>query len=112
MERRKGGRRVSQFSDMTIDELIDLHQRIDQLIDQTISTEKLALRQKLARIEQYERHNRLDQPAAEARHSRKRVRAKYRNPHSGETWRGRGKLPRWMVALIEQGANREDFRID
>jgi hypothetical protein len=82
MERRKSGRRPSQFSDMTTDELIDLDQRIDQLIVQTISVEKFALRQKLARIEEYE-HNHLDQPAAEAKDSRKRVCAKYRNPHSG-----------------------------
>lgn len=109
---RKGGRRLDQFGEMAIDELIDLHQHIDQLIEQSVSREKLALRQKLARIEQYERHRLLDQPAAEAKDSRKRARAKYRNPHSGETWSGRGRLPRWMVALIEQGAKREDFRID
>jgi DNA-binding protein H-NS len=108
---RKGGMRVDHLGDMAIDELIDLHQHVDQLIEQGLSTEKLALRQKLARIEQYERHKGLDQPAAEARDSRKSARAKYRNPDSGETWSGRGRLPRWMVALIEQGAEREDFLI-
>jgi DNA-binding protein H-NS len=36
---------------------------------------------------------------------------KYRDPVSGATWSGRGKVPRWMRHLIEQGAKRDDFRI-
>lgn len=37
--------------------------------------------------------------------------AKYKNPFTGETWTGRGKTPKWMVELIEQGKSKEDFLI-
>ena len=36
---------------------------------------------------------------------------KYRGP-GGETWAGRGAMPRWMAAAIEEGKSREDFLID
>jgi DNA-binding protein H-NS len=38
------------------------------------------------------------------------VAAKYRGPN-GETWSGRGLMPRWMSALVSQGKKKEDFVI-
>jgi DNA-binding protein H-NS len=38
------------------------------------------------------------------------VAAKYRGPN-GETWSGRGLLPRWLAALVAQGKSKEDFAI-
>lgn len=38
------------------------------------------------------------------------VAAKYRGPE-GQTWSGRGLTPRWLVALVEQGQNKDDFLI-
>lgn len=38
------------------------------------------------------------------------VAPKYRGP-SGETWSGRGLLPRWLAALEAQGSRKEDFAI-
>jgi DNA-binding protein H-NS len=35
---------------------------------------------------------------------------KYRGPH-GETWSGRGRLPRWLSSLEGEGRNREEFRV-
>ena len=36
--------------------------------------------------------------------------AKYRGPQ-GETWSGRGLMPRWLTALVAQGKTKEDFAI-
>ncbi len=33
----------------------------------------------------------------------------YRGP-SGETWSGRGRVPKWLQALEAEGRNREEFR--
>jgi DNA-binding protein H-NS len=41
----------------------------------------------------------------------RKVAAKYRGP-GGETWAGRGAMPRWMAAAIKDGKKREDFLID
>jgi DNA-binding protein H-NS len=40
-----------------------------------------------------------------------KVAPKYRGP-GGETWAGRGAMPRWMAAAIKEGKTREDFLID
>ena len=38
------------------------------------------------------------------------VPAKFRGPN-GESWSGRGLMPRWLSALVAQGKSREDFAI-
>ncbi len=38
------------------------------------------------------------------------VAAKYRGPN-GETWTGRGLMPRWLSALVAQGQTRDEFAI-
>ena len=38
------------------------------------------------------------------------VAAKYRGPQ-GETWSGRGLMPRWLSALVAQGQTKEEFAI-
>jgi DNA-binding protein H-NS len=35
--------------------------------------------------------------------------AKYRNPETGATWSGRGRMPKWLAVAQEQGRNREEF---
>jgi DNA-binding protein H-NS len=40
-----------------------------------------------------------------------KVAPKYRGP-DGETWAGRGAMPRWMAAALKEGKTREDFLID
>lgn len=44
--------------------------------------------------------------------TRKAVEPRYRNKNNtSDTWTGRGKQPRWLVAEIEKGAKLEDFLI-
>jgi DNA-binding protein H-NS len=38
-----------------------------------------------------------------ARRKYPRVLPKYRNPQTSETWSGRGKRPRWLVAAMKSG---------
>ena len=41
---------------------------------------------------------------------RKPVVAKYRNaPAGGETWSGRGRVPKWLAAELAKGRKREEF---
>jgi len=40
-----------------------------------------------------------------------KVAAKYRHPETGQTWSGRGILPKWMAEEIAKGKKREDFAI-
>lgn len=43
---------------------------------------------------------------------RRKVKAKYRHPKTGETWAGRGHMARWLRREIEAGAKKEDFLVD
>ncbi|MDP1612358.1 MAG: H-NS histone family protein [Sulfuritalea sp.] len=43
--------------------------------------------------------------------SRKAVAAKYRNPANGDAWSGRGRVPKWLVALEGVGRKREEFAV-
>lgn len=44
--------------------------------------------------------------------TRKVVEPRYRNKNnSADTWTGRGKKPRWLVAELDKGAKLEDFVI-
>ena len=53
-------------------------------------------------------------PAAaklKANDKRLKVKAKYRNKKTGDTWAGRGKQPRWMTAELKAGKKRDDFLV-
>lgn len=43
--------------------------------------------------------------------ARSKVKPKYRNPATGETWSGRGKRPRWFAAALAAGKKEKDFLI-
>ena len=39
------------------------------------------------------------------------VAPKYRNAQTGETWTGRGKMPRWLQNAVDSGNSKESFLI-
>ena len=39
------------------------------------------------------------------------VAPKYRHPQTGETWSGRGKMPRWLQAAVDAGQSKDSFLI-
>ena len=41
-----------------------------------------------------------------------KVKPKYRDGRTGETWAGRGVYPRWLAAAMKSGKKLEDFLID
>jgi len=43
--------------------------------------------------------------------AKRSVAPKYRHPKTGETWSGRGKAPRWLMAAEADGASRASFLI-
>jgi DNA-binding protein H-NS len=41
----------------------------------------------------------------------RKIKPMYRNPKTGETWSGRGRAARWIVALEKAGRKRAEFLI-
>jgi DNA-binding protein H-NS len=103
---------------MDFDELWLLHEELTKILSEKISAEKLELEKRLAqlnRVEQigevgpYSAVPRIDRPQ---RRKYPKVLPKYCNPSAPEeTWSGRGKQPRWLVAALQSGQRLEDFLI-
>ena len=92
----------AELDQMSTDDLWSLHVEVSQLLQQRIQTEKLHLEERLKQL-QAPRSGRRPYPA---------VAPKYCNPdHPSETWAGRGRQPRWLVALLRSGKRIDDFRI-
>jgi len=91
-----------EFEQLSTDDLWSLHVEVSQLLQQRIQTEKLRLEERL----------KLLRAPVSDRRSYPSVPPKYRNPDQpSETWAGRGKQPRWLVAQLRSGKRIDDFRI-
>ena len=103
---------------MSIDDLWTLHETVSQILSERIASEKRELEKRLAYLNggrdaiakgaELASHNGEGKP----RRKYPRVLPKYRNPSMpSETWSGRGKQPRWLVAAIKSGRKIDDFKI-
>lgn len=102
---------------LSVDELSDLYDQVRHALTERIQVEKQKLEQKLMTLNAGPvSHRPGAKPAIIPLKGRRRgypaVRPKYKNPeNSAETWAGRGKQPRWLVAQVEAGKRIEDFLI-
>ena len=92
----------AELDRMSTDVLWSLHVEVSQLLQQRIKQKKLQLEERLTRL----------QAPASGRRPYPPVPPRYRNPDQpSETWAGRGKRPRWLVAQLKSGRRIEDFSI-
>ncbi|HYJ88735.1 MAG TPA: H-NS histone family protein [Pyrinomonadaceae bacterium] len=104
---------------MSIDEMWQLHEEISRVLSVRLTSEKRELEKRLAQLRRDQETRQLDLPdsqsLSDARRERRkypRVLPKYRNPEEhSETWSGRGKQPRWLVAALKDGHKIEEFVI-
>ena len=101
--------RNSKLSEMSLDELWDLHERVGAILSDRIEDEKKKLEQQLNQLAR--RVTELS-PRSPQRRSYPKVEAKFRNPDNpSDTWSRRGKTPRWLASLIAAGRKLDEFRI-
>jgi DNA-binding protein H-NS len=92
----------TELDRLSTDDLWSLHVEVSELLQQRIQAEKLQLEERLKLL-------RTPEPGRRPYPS---VPPKYRNPDQpSETWAGRGKQPRWLVAQLRSGKRIEDFKI-
>jgi DNA-binding protein H-NS len=101
---------------MSLDDLWSLHEEISGILSDRIKAEKHELEKRLAVLGGglavlADSGGSGVSPTAKARRKYPRVLPKYRNPQTSETWSGRGKRPRWLVAAVKSGRRIEEFRI-
>lgn len=98
---------------MSLDELWQLHEELNELLSVRLNAEKRALEKRLAQLRrENEAANAPAAPASRERRPYPQVHPKYRNPHAPyETWSGRGKQPKWLTAALRTGRTIDDFLI-
>jgi DNA-binding protein H-NS len=105
---------VSDFDLMSIDELWSLHEKLATTLAARLNSEKALLEVRLKQLNQQLPSEHQAKPSVlnGERRPYPAVVPKYRNPNdASQTWSGRGKRPRWLVALLKTGKQIEDFRI-
>lgn len=103
---------------MDFEELWLLHEELTKILAEKITAEKRELEKRLAQLNQPAQFGEAEGGTVEAgtgqppRRKYPKVVPKYSNPlQPTETWSGRGKQPRWLVAALRSGHTLEEFRI-
>jgi len=97
----------TELERMSTDDLWFLHVEVSQLLQQRIQQEKLRLEERLKRLQ-----TSLVARVESGRRPYPPVLPKYFNPDQpSETWAGRGKRPRWLVAQLKSGKRIDDLRV-
>jgi DNA-binding protein H-NS len=106
---------------MSLDEMWRLHEEISHLLSIRLASEKHQLESRLSQLRNEKEIHQPEQPEPSPskvtvrlpRRKYPRVVPKYRNSNEpSETWSGRGKQPRWLVAAVNAGHTIEEFLID
>src|ERR1700687_4443945 len=97
---------------MSIDEMWHLHEEISRVLSVRLTSEKRELEKRLAQLRREKELRQPEQTETSSatitvlvpRRKYPHVFPKYRNPKEpSETWSGRGKQPRWLVAAVNAG---------
>ena len=102
--------RSKNLENMSFAELTGMQARIERMKHEKQNAERVAVRQKLT--DMAKEHGFDIRDLFDARRKGKgSVAVKYRDS-AGNTWTGRGRMPRWMTAATKGGkAKKEDFLI-
>jgi DNA-binding protein H-NS len=103
--------RQKNFSSMTLEQLLDLRNTLDEYLGE----KREQLQNSLAALEHMSGLHQ-GKPGRQIRAPHpskgKKVRPKYRNPEEpSQTWAGRGAQPRWLRAQLVAGKRLEDFAV-
>jgi DNA-binding protein H-NS len=110
--------RKQDLEAMDFEELWLLHEELTKILAEKITAEKQELEKRLAQLNRPEPVGDTEASSTEAsigqppRRKYPKVVPKYYNPlQPTETWSGRGKQPRWLVAALQSGHTLDEFRI-
>jgi DNA-binding protein H-NS len=102
----------SELKSMSADELWALHEIVARLLTEKITAEKRELEERLRLLSGGTQVSAKPLSGSRERRPYPRVFPKFRNPQQpSESWSGRGKKPRWLVAQLKSGHKMEEFRI-
>jgi DNA-binding protein H-NS len=99
----------SQLEKLPLDDLWQLHERINLILKQRLEDQNRKLQRRLNELGPKFNGSHNDQVA---RRPYPRVEPKFRNLEDpSETWSGRGRQPRWVITFLAAGRTIDDLRI-
>jgi DNA-binding protein H-NS len=100
----------NSLDSMSFAELAQMQARIERLKVEKQNSERNELRQRIIAMAK-EHGFEISDLFSNGRNGKGSLAVKYRDPHNTEnTWTGRGRMPRWLVAATKGGkAQKEDF---
>ena len=100
----------SDLEFMSIDELWDFQNKVATTLTAKLTAEMRILDDRLRQLNHQLQIDKIGK--SQKRKAYPAVSPKFRNPVvPSETWSGRGKQPRWLVARLASGSHIDDFRI-
>jgi DNA-binding protein H-NS len=105
---REGESLKSDFEKMAVEELWRLREEITEVLRRKITEEERKLERRLALLHGTLLAEKVGSGAQ--RRPYPKVLPKYRNPaEPAETWSGRGKRPKWVIAQLKSGKKLDDL---
>lgn len=109
---------VAWFGNLSYDEQRDTLGQMQQAHDRARSAKRAELESQLAALG-YEMPKKRGRPRAanggsrapQKRVARAKVKAKYRDPKTNETWSGRGRMARWLKSKLDAGEKIEKYLV-
>jgi DNA-binding protein H-NS len=109
----------SDLEELSLDDLWALHEQISKILSSRIIAEKQQLERRLDQLNHGKStrnsgalEKTTELKAKGSRRKYPKVFPKYQNPAvPSETWSGRGKQPRWLVAALRSGRTIQEFEI-
>jgi len=101
------------YESMSVDQLWTIHEKITVMLASKMISEKSSLENRLRQLNRRFHTEKVPPDRERARRPYPTVFPKFQNPaQPSETWAGRGKQPRWLIAQLRSGKQMDDFRID
>lgn len=96
------------LKNMDVDALLALRSQIDG----QLATRRTDLQKQLARLQKASTDGPVAGNGRTSAMKGVKVKPKYRDAKTGDTWAGRGVQPRWLTAALKGGKKIEDYLID
>jgi len=98
---------IPQIDHLEMNDLLALQEHVEKRLEEIARSELEVLEEKMSRLKPYVKRS----ASTRAKGSTGKVAPKYKDPKSGKTWSGRGRIPVWLREKLEQGHDREEFAI-
>ncbi len=104
--------KVNGLDSMSYKELVELRDRVAAAMVARKAAEKAEVKRKISELAAKSGIDLSELLSSKAPRKASKVKAKYRNPTDpSQTWAGRGRQPRWLVAALRKGQKLDSFRI-